>query len=185
MCPKTFAQAQSLANHMERHQRVKDTHKRFLCEVCSKCFAQSGSLIAHMRTHTGIKPYVCKICSRAFTKSTYLQLHCEFTETFEFTWKSHLIVNIFIYSEDPQRREALYLSVLQHGVCEGKYTGQAHHHAHWRSKVQLPSLLEILQEAHYSERAQLHAHWTTTLCMQDLQQELQQRRIIVRTYEKV
>ncbi|XP_019697423.1 zinc finger protein 136-like [Harpegnathos saltator] len=75
LCPKAFAQAQSLANHMERHKRVKDTQKRFLCEVCSKCFAQSGSLVAHMRTHTGIKPYVCSICSRAFTKSTYLQLH--------------------------------------------------------------------------------------------------------------
>ncbi|RLU25901.1 hypothetical protein DMN91_002063 [Ooceraea biroi] len=74
-CPKAFAQAQSLANHVERHNRVKDTQKRFLCEKCSKCFAQSGSLVAHMRTHTGIKPYVCKICSRAFTKSTYLQLH--------------------------------------------------------------------------------------------------------------
>ncbi|XP_014488050.1 PREDICTED: zinc finger protein 271-like [Dinoponera quadriceps] len=75
LCPKAFAQAQSLANHMERHKRVKDTQKRFLCEVCSKCFAQSGSLVAHMRTHTGVKPYVCNVCSRAFTKSTYLQLH--------------------------------------------------------------------------------------------------------------
>ncbi|XP_053984971.1 zinc finger protein 569-like [Hylaeus anthracinus] len=75
MCPKSFAQAQSLANHMERHSRVKETQKRFLCEVCSKCFAQSGSLVAHMRTHTGVKPYVCNVCSRAFTKSTYLQLH--------------------------------------------------------------------------------------------------------------
>ncbi|XP_043276982.1 zinc finger protein 12-like isoform X2 [Venturia canescens] len=75
MCPKAFAQEQSLRNHMERHERVKDTQKRFLCEVCSKCFAQSGSLVAHMRTHTGIKPYVCNVCSRAFTKSTYLQLH--------------------------------------------------------------------------------------------------------------
>ena len=60
---------------MERHKRIKDTQKRFLCEVCSKCFAQSGSLVAHMRTHTGIKPYVCNICTKAFTKSTYLQLH--------------------------------------------------------------------------------------------------------------
>ncbi|XP_011645273.1 zinc finger protein 878-like isoform X1 [Pogonomyrmex barbatus] len=75
LCPKAFAQAQSLANHVERHKRVKDTQKRFLCEKCSKCFAQSGSLVAHMRTHTGIKPYVCNVCSRAFTKSTYLQLH--------------------------------------------------------------------------------------------------------------
>lgn len=75
MCPKAFAQAQSLKNHLVRHQRVKDTQKRFLCEVCSKCFAQSGSLVAHMRTHTGVKPYVCNVCSRAFTKSTYLQLH--------------------------------------------------------------------------------------------------------------
>lgn len=75
MCPKAFAQAQSLTNHMERHKRVKDTQKRFLCEVCSKCFAQSGSLVAHMRTHTGVKPYVCNVCNRAFTKSTYLQLH--------------------------------------------------------------------------------------------------------------
>lgn len=75
MCPKAFAQEQSLTNHMERHKRVKDTQKRFLCEVCSKCFAQSGSLVAHMRTHTGVKPYVCNVCSRAFTKSTYLQLH--------------------------------------------------------------------------------------------------------------
>lgn len=75
MCPKAFAQQQSLANHIERHKRVKDSQKRFLCEVCSKCFAQSGSLVAHMRTHTGIKPYVCNVCSRAFTKSTYLQLH--------------------------------------------------------------------------------------------------------------
>ncbi|XP_072744387.1 uncharacterized protein [Anoplolepis gracilipes] len=75
LCPKAFAQAQSLANHVERHKRVKDTQKRFLCEKCSKCFAQSGSLVAHMRTHTGIKPYVCNTCSRAFTKSTYLQLH--------------------------------------------------------------------------------------------------------------
>ncbi|XP_012232649.1 zinc finger protein 596-like [Linepithema humile] len=75
LCPKAFAQAQSLANHVERHKREKDTQKRFLCEKCSKCFAQSGSLVAHMRTHTGIKPYVCKVCSRAFTKSTYLQLH--------------------------------------------------------------------------------------------------------------
>lgn len=75
MCPKAFVQAQSLANHMERHKRVKDTQKRFLCEVCSKCFAQSGSLVAHMRTHTGIKPYVCNVCTRAFTKNTYLQLH--------------------------------------------------------------------------------------------------------------
>lgn len=75
VCPKAFAQAQSLANHMERHKRVKDTQKRFLCEVCSKRFAQSGSLVAHMRTHTGVKPYVCNVCSRAFTKSTYLQLH--------------------------------------------------------------------------------------------------------------
>lgn len=75
ICPKSFAQAQSLANHIERHKRVKETQKRFLCEVCSKCFAQSGSLVAHMRTHTGVKPYVCNICSRAFTKSTYLQLH--------------------------------------------------------------------------------------------------------------
>ncbi|XP_015523679.1 zinc finger protein 502 [Neodiprion lecontei] len=75
MCPKAFAQAQSLANHMERHKRIKEPQKRFLCEVCSKCFAQSGSLVAHMRTHTGIKPYVCNVCSRAFTKSTYLQLH--------------------------------------------------------------------------------------------------------------
>lgn len=74
-CPKAFAQAQSLANHVERHNRVKDTQKRFLCEKCSKCFAQSGSLVAHMRTHTGVKPYVCNVCSRAFTKSTYLQLH--------------------------------------------------------------------------------------------------------------
>ncbi|OAD58124.1 Myoneurin, partial [Eufriesea mexicana] len=75
ICPKSFAQAQSLANHIERHKRVKETQKRFLCEVCSKCFAQSGSLVAHMRTHTGVKPYVCNVCSRAFTKSTYLQLH--------------------------------------------------------------------------------------------------------------
>ncbi|XP_012273695.1 zinc finger protein 287-like [Orussus abietinus] len=75
LCPKAFAQPQSLANHVERHKRVKDTQKRFLCEVCSKCFAQSSSLVAHMRTHTGVKPYVCNICSRAFTKSTYLQLH--------------------------------------------------------------------------------------------------------------
>ncbi|KAL0126473.1 hypothetical protein PUN28_005083 [Cardiocondyla obscurior] len=75
LCPKAFAQAQSLANHVERHKRVKDTQKRFLCEKCSKCFAQSGSLVAHMRTHTGIKPYVCNVCNRAFTKSTYLQLH--------------------------------------------------------------------------------------------------------------
>ncbi|XP_014615311.1 PREDICTED: zinc finger protein 600-like [Polistes canadensis] len=75
LCPKAFAQQQSLANHIERHKRTKDSQKRFLCEVCSKCFAQSGSLVAHMRTHTGIKPYVCNICSRAFTKSTYLQLH--------------------------------------------------------------------------------------------------------------
>lgn len=75
MCPKAFAQAQSLANHMERHKRIKEPQKRFLCEVCSKCFAQSGSLVAHMRTHTGVKPYVCNVCSRAFTKSTYLQLH--------------------------------------------------------------------------------------------------------------
>ncbi|XP_012532014.1 zinc finger protein 615 [Monomorium pharaonis] len=75
LCPKAFVQAQSLANHIERHKRVKDPQKRFLCEKCSKCFAQSGSLVAHMRTHTGIKPYVCNVCSRAFTKSTYLQLH--------------------------------------------------------------------------------------------------------------
>ncbi|XP_043666508.1 zinc finger protein 569-like isoform X2 [Vespula pensylvanica] len=75
ICPKAFAQQQSLANHIERHKRAKDSQKRFLCEVCSKCFAQSGSLVAHMRTHTGIKPYVCNVCSRAFTKSTYLQLH--------------------------------------------------------------------------------------------------------------
>ncbi|XP_029164989.1 zinc finger protein 37 homolog [Nylanderia fulva] len=75
LCPKAFAQAQSLANHVERHKRVKDTQKRFLCEKCSKCFAQSGSLVAHMRTHTGVKPYVCDTCKRAFTKSTYLQLH--------------------------------------------------------------------------------------------------------------
>lgn len=75
LCPKAFAQPQSLANHMERHKRVKDTQKRFLCEVCSKCFAQSGSLVAHMRTHTGVKPYVCNVCTKAFTKSTYLQLH--------------------------------------------------------------------------------------------------------------
>ncbi|CAL7948472.1 unnamed protein product [Xylocopa violacea] len=75
ICPKSFAQSQSLANHIKRHNRVKETQKRFLCEVCSKCFAQSGSLVAHMRTHTGVKPYVCNVCSRAFTKSTYLQLH--------------------------------------------------------------------------------------------------------------
>ncbi|KAG8038724.1 hypothetical protein G9C98_000279 [Cotesia typhae] len=75
LCPKAFAQQQSLNNHLERHKRVKDTQKRFLCDVCSKCFAQSGSLVAHMRTHTGVKPYVCSVCSRAFTKSTYLQLH--------------------------------------------------------------------------------------------------------------
>ncbi|XP_033224479.1 zinc finger protein 271-like [Belonocnema kinseyi] len=75
LCPKAFAQPQSLANHTERHKRVKDTQKRFLCEVCSKCFAQSGSLVAHMRTHTGVKPYVCNVCTKAFTKSTYLQLH--------------------------------------------------------------------------------------------------------------
>ncbi|XP_015186267.1 PREDICTED: uncharacterized protein LOC107071629 isoform X5 [Polistes dominula] len=75
LCPKAFAQQQSLANHIERHKRTKDSQKRFLCEVCSKCFAQSGSLVAHMRTHTGIKPYVCNVCGRAFTKSTYLQLH--------------------------------------------------------------------------------------------------------------
>ncbi|XP_057334484.1 zinc finger protein 287-like [Microplitis mediator] len=75
LCPKAFAQLQSLNNHVERHKRVKDTQKRFLCDVCSKCFAQSGSLVAHMRTHTGVKPYVCNVCSRAFTKSTYLQLH--------------------------------------------------------------------------------------------------------------
>ncbi|KAG7188365.1 hypothetical protein KM043_008019 [Ampulex compressa] len=34
MCPKAFAQAQSLANHLERHKRVKETQKRFLCEPC-------------------------------------------------------------------------------------------------------------------------------------------------------
>ncbi|XP_058801219.1 zinc finger protein 665-like [Phymastichus coffea] len=75
ICPKAFAQTQSLANHEERHKRDKDVQKRYLCEVCSKCFAQRGSLVAHMRTHTGVKPYVCNVCSRAFTKSTYLQLH--------------------------------------------------------------------------------------------------------------
>ncbi|XP_014209826.1 zinc finger protein 569-like [Copidosoma floridanum] len=76
ICPKAFAQPQSLANHEERHNRVREVQRRqFLCEVCSKVFAQSGSLVAHMRTHTGVKPYVCNICSRAFTKSTYLQLH--------------------------------------------------------------------------------------------------------------
>lgn len=74
-CPKAFAQAQSLANHEERHRKARDVQKRYLCEVCSKCFAQSGSLVAHMRIHTGVKPYVCNVCSRAFTKSTYLQLH--------------------------------------------------------------------------------------------------------------
>lgn len=186
MCPKAFAQPQSLANHMERHQRVKDTHKRFLCEVCSKCFAQSGSLIAHMRTHTGVKPYVCKICSRAFTKSTYLQLHCKNMVKKKISLTENwVIIPIFTFSEDSQWREALYLPILQHCVRSGQYSGQAHHHAHGRGEVQLPSVLQVLQATHHSERAQLHAHRVKALRLQDLRQELQQCWVIVRAHEEV
>ncbi|XP_053984970.1 zinc finger protein 420-like isoform X2 [Hylaeus volcanicus] len=74
-CPKSFARAQSLVNHLKRHVRANQITKKYLCEVCSKCFAQNASLTIHMRTHTGVKPYACSMCSKAFPKSSSLQRH--------------------------------------------------------------------------------------------------------------
>lgn len=48
MCPKSFANSQSLLRHSMTHTG----HKPFKCDVCCKSFSQAPTLKRHQRIHT-------------------------------------------------------------------------------------------------------------------------------------
>ena len=70
-CPRTFAHACQLTNHVRAH--TKD--KPYECRYCRKTFSYSSNLSEHIRVHTGERPYICATCGRSFAQSSQLKVH--------------------------------------------------------------------------------------------------------------
>ncbi|XP_055328077.1 zinc finger protein 572-like [Paramacrobiotus metropolitanus] len=78
-CPKCFANASYLSQHMRIHLGLKP----YTCDMCKRCFTQLSHLQQHLRTHTGDKPYRCYFagCQKAFSQLSNLQSHSRCHET--------------------------------------------------------------------------------------------------------
>ena len=59
VCKKEFWQKQSLASHMDLHNK-----DGFKCCVCSNIFTRRCNLQEHMNHHTREKVYTCGICKK-------------------------------------------------------------------------------------------------------------------------
>ncbi|KAG1046456.1 hypothetical protein G6F43_011061 [Rhizopus delemar] len=55
------------------------THKRYVCQLCSKRFTRPSSLTTHIYSHTGEKPFKCPVgdCGRQFSVVSNLRRHAK------------------------------------------------------------------------------------------------------------
>uniref|UniRef100_A0A8C7GRQ9 C2H2-type domain-containing protein n=1 Tax=Oncorhynchus kisutch TaxID=8019 RepID=A0A8C7GRQ9_ONCKI len=70
------------ADHMVASHPGETPEKRFVCDVCGKCFAKRDHLYKHMRRHKEEKPFSCDVCGKKFHSSGNCKRH-EITHTGE------------------------------------------------------------------------------------------------------
>ncbi|CAB1339798.1 unnamed protein product, partial [Coregonus sp. 'balchen'] len=82
VCGQPFNNGHALRKHMVASHPGETPEKRFVCDVCGKCFAKRDHLYKHMRRHKEEKPFSCDVCGKKFHSSGNCKRH-EITHTGE------------------------------------------------------------------------------------------------------
>ena len=99
---ESCSKAFSEAGTLKGHiHRVHEGHKDYKCESCGKMFSEAGTLKKHVhKIHEGHKDYKCKLCGKSFFKFPIQILLIN--EADFIVWKNVLIEFILVnYEENP------------------------------------------------------------------------------------